>query len=106
MLGWYAGGMLVILMLICYGASADNYAMDDLVFIKHNLTQNYYIWQKPFDEKEMSEENLNGNVIYYDSDGILNSYDVCPSTCYQFMLNRTELMGDTIQDGFKAKDVN
>ena len=97
---------MILLILICYGSSADNYMMDDLVFIKHNLTQNYYVWQKPFEEKKMSEENRNGNIIYYDPDGTLNSYDKWPSTCYKFMLDRTELMGNKITDGFKPKETN
>ena len=101
--GWYTGGFLIFLMVCCYGSVVDTYMMNDMVFIKHNVTQDYYIWPEKFEEKKMDSTQMNGNTIYYDADGVLNSYYNCPSTCYKFMLDRTELMGKEIKDGFRAK---
>ena len=103
---WRVGGLWISLMTaVCFCSWIDNYVMDDLVFIKQNLTEPYYIAQKPFDDPEMEAVELaEGVTVYYASSGEeLNSYYTTPSTCYQFMLERTELIGDTIEEGFKAK---
>ena len=46
---------------------------------------------------------MNGNVIYFSRGEEINSYHVFPGTCYEFMLERSTLIGDEIEDGFKAK---
>ena len=102
---WRIGGLwLAGLTAVCFCSWIDNYAMDCFVFIKQNLTDPYYITQKPFDDPEMGEAELaDGVTVYYTVEGELNSYYTYPSTCYQSMLERTELIGDTIEEGFKAK---
>lgn len=97
-----AGG-LVLLIAACYCPYVDNYMMDLGVFIKHNIREPYYIFQKEYDESETGVYELNGNAVYYSEQGIVNSYYNCPSTCYEDMLLRSELMGDKIEDGFQAK---
>ena len=102
---WQAGGIwLSILTALCFCSWLDNYLMDDLVFIRQNLTEPYYILQKPFDDPDMAAvEMADGVTVYYAVEGENNSYYTTPSTCYQYMLERTELIGDTIEEGFRAR---
>jgi hypothetical protein len=100
----YFGGTVFVLILICFAPTLDHYATDDLVFIKHNFRTSYYIRQQPFDDNRMGYVELNGNKIYYPLKGEVNSYYYCPSTCYKMMLDRSELIGDTIKSGFRAKE--
>jgi hypothetical protein len=81
----------------------DNYFMDSLVFVKHNLTAGYYVYPIPFEVAEMSEYDMDGVTVYIAGPYEKNSYYTCPSTCYDFMAERTELIGSTIKEGFKAK---
>lgn len=102
----YFGGTVMVLIMICFASLLDHYMMDDLVFIKHEASAPYYLMQKPFDDPKMGEVDIKGNKIYYAVEGELNSYYTCPSTCYKEMLDRSELIGDTIKSGFKAKNDN
>lgn len=96
-------GFLLMFIFLCFTSWLDNYAEDDLVFAKHEIRSPYYLLQEPFPDAETGSEKLNGNSVYYSEHGEINSYYHCPSTCYRFMLDRSELIGDTIQDGFRAK---
>ena len=99
----YFGGTAVVLIALCFAALLDHYVMDDLVFAKQYAGKSYYVMQQPFDDSETGTEELNGNKVYYSVEGQINSYYSCPSTCYKDMLDRSELIGDTIKSGFKAK---
>ena len=99
----YFGGTAVVLIALCFAALLDHYVMDDLVFAKQYAGESYYVMQQPFDDSETGTEELNGNKVYYSVEGQINSYYSCPSTCYKVMLDRSELMGNTIKSGFKAK---
>jgi hypothetical protein len=90
-------------VLICALPWTANYLKDDADFLVKRAADPYYLVQKPFEDSKTDSENLNGNTIYYSEKGEVNSYYHCPSTCYKFMLDRTELIGDTIRQGFKAK---
>jgi hypothetical protein len=96
-------GLILLLLFLCFAGWFDNYAEDDLVFVKHEIRSPYYVLQEPFEDAETGSEELNGNTVYYSEGGEINSYYHCPSTCYKFMLDRTELIGDTIREGFMAK---
>lgn len=96
-------GLILLLLFLCFAGWFDNYAEDDLVFVKHEIRSPYYVLQEPFEDAETGSEELSGNTVYYSEGGEINSYYHCPSTCYKFMLDRTELIGDTIRQGFKAK---
>ncbi len=97
------GGM-VFCIFVSLTPYLDNYITDGGVFVKQNLTQPYYIVQKPYDAGGMESVTINGNQIYYNaSPNEINSYYVCPGTCYNFMLERSTLIGDTIKEGFKPK---
>ncbi len=67
------------------------------------LREPYYIVQKDYEEGNMDSLEMNGNVIYFSRGEEINSYHVFPGTCYEFMLERSTLIGDEIEDGFKAK---
>lgn len=82
----------------------SNYIDDAGVFLKHNLKEPYYITQKDYDDTETAYMEINGNKIFYSVKGEINSYYLFPNTCYKFMLERSTLIGDKIEDGFKAKD--
>ncbi len=98
--------MTSILIAVCFAARIDHYLMDDLVFVKHHLAENYYILQKPFDDALMDVEYIGeaGIPVYYTAnDEEKNSYYYSPSTCYYMMLERTEPIGNTVKDGFRPK---
>ncbi|MCR4596524.1 MAG: hypothetical protein K5673_07055 [Lachnospiraceae bacterium] len=95
-----------VLICLCLASRADHYLMDDLVFIKHHLADPYYVIQRPFEDVQMGVEYLGDArvpIYYTDNDEEKNSYYTPLSTCYYWMLERVEPMGDTVQDGFKAK---
>ena len=99
----YLSFSLCLLMIISMGARIDHYLMDDLVFIKHNLSEPYYIVQKPFDDPKMKViyPGDSGIAVYVtDNDEEKNSYYTPPSTCYEHMILRTVPMGDSVKDGF------
>ncbi len=81
----------------------DNYFMDDLVFVKHNLTAGYMVRPVPFEEAEMTPYDMDGVTVYVAGPYEKNSYYTCPSTCYDTMAERTKLMGTTIEEGFMAR---
>lgn len=96
-------GGLVFCIVMSVSPYWDHYITDAGVFLKQNLTQPYYIWQKDYDKAQEESYEINGNTVYYSGDGEINTYHTYPGTCYEFMLERSTLMGNDIRDGFKAK---
>ncbi len=95
---------ITLLIAINFCSWIDNYFMDDLVFVKHNLMAGYYIDPIPFEDSDMAAIDMNGQTVYVTADySEINSYNVCPGCCYGDMAERTELIGSTIREGFKAK---
>lgn len=94
-------------LVFCIAASVspywDQYITDAGVFVKQNLKEPYYIVQKDYDTAEMERYEIKGNTVYSSVEGEINSYHVYPGTCYQFMLERSTLIGDSIEEGFRAK---
>ncbi|MCI2048251.1 MAG: hypothetical protein LKJ76_00845 [Lachnospiraceae bacterium] len=101
--GLLSEGALCVLCLCCFAGWIVNYAGDDLKFIRENAGAGYYVLQEPFEDSETASEERNGCRIYYSVKGTVNSYYHCPSTCYRSMLERTELIGNTIESGFRAR---
>ncbi len=98
------GGIFVFVLIICLTPYLDNYVKDDGMFVKQNIKEPYYVVQKDYDDAPTGSVTLNGNTIYYaDNMDEINSYHFCPNTCYPPMLERSELMGERIKDGFRAK---
>ncbi len=95
------------LIFINFCSWIDNYFMDDMVFAKHYATAGYYVAPIPFEHSEMAPIDMSkdgsGQIVYASGMIEVNSYYVCPGTCYEDMILRSELIGDTIEEGFKAK---
>lgn len=70
--------------------------------IKPTVNSNY-IEQKDYDRGSMDSCEINGNTIYFSTGEEINSYHVFPGTCYKPMLERSTLIGERIEDGFRAK---
>lgn len=96
-------GTAVVCLFLCLSPYLDYYVTDDGVFLKQQLREPYYILQKDYDTSEMQKVTINGNTLYYSVEGIVNDYHKFPGSCYEFMLERTTLIGDTIEEGFMPK---
>lgn len=97
-------GGLVFCIVTCLSPYWDRYITDGGVFLKQHFTDPYYVSQKDYDVGNMDSVEINGVTVYYDSTcNEVNSYFTCPGTCYEFMLERSTLMGDSLVDGFMPK---
>lgn len=96
-------GSLVFCIVVSVSPYWDQYVTDAGVFVKQGLREPYYIRQQDYDKGSMDSCEINGNVIYFSTGEEINSYHVCPGTCYKPMLERSTLIGDRIEDGFRAK---
>ncbi len=96
-------GSLMFCILVSVSPYWDQYITDAGVFVKQRLRDSYYIVQKDYDEGSMDSCEINGNVIYFSTGEEINSYHVFPGTCYKPMLERSTLIGERIEDGFRAK---
>lgn len=96
-------GGLLFCIVVSVSPYWDQYITDAGVFLKHNLKEPYYIVQKDYDSGNMEACEIRGNKIYFAVGEEINSYHVFPGTCYQHMLERSTLIGDRIEDGFRAK---
>ncbi len=96
-------GVFAALVLINFCSWVDNYFMDDMVFLKHNLMAGHYVVPVPFDEGTMTTVDMDGLTVYVAGIDEINSYYANPGSCYDFMVERTELIGDSIKEGFKPR---
>lgn len=97
------GVILTGCICVCYCDFIDNYTQDDLSFVKQHIRDPYYISQKPFDYRDEDSLDYNGYTIYVAGYDEVNSYYKFPGVCYGVMLERSEMMGDKFEDGWKAK---
>ncbi|MBD5521661.1 MAG: hypothetical protein HDR03_10695 [Lachnospiraceae bacterium] len=96
-------GCLVFCIVVSVSPYWDRYITDAGIFIKHNIMEPYYIVQKDYESGNMESYEINGNKIYFSAEGEVNSYYTYPSTLYKGMLDEADLIGERIEDGFKAK---
>lgn len=97
-------GSLVFGLVITVSAYWEPYITYAGVFVKQNYTSPYYVWQQEYDRGEVDSLEINGNTVYYNSGSEeINSYYYFPNTCYPHMLERSTLIGNTIEEGFRAK---
>ncbi len=103
--GFYsiAAGCLTFCVIVSVSPYWDQYVTDAGVFVKQSLKEPYYIMQKDYDKGRMESCEINGNKVYFSTGEEVNSYHVFPGTCYKPMLERSTLIGDKIEDGFRAK---
>ena len=100
-------GVLVFCIFLCLSPYVDRYVTEDGVFVKQRLRDPYYITAKDYDAESMDSYVVNNNVIYFNDynpeEGERNSYHYFPSTCYQFMMDRSMLVSEDIRDGIVPK---
>lgn len=97
-------GSLLFGIVITVSAYWEPYITYAGVFVKQNYDAPYYVRQQEYDKGEVESVTINGNTIYYNSGAEeINSYYYFPNTCYPHMLERSTLIGNTIEDGFRAK---
>ncbi len=101
--GCIVTGGLMFCIIVSVSPYWDQYVTDAGVFVKQSLKEPYYIVQQDYDKGSMGSCEINGNTIYYSTEGETNSYHVFPGTCYKHMLERSTLIGDTIEEGFRAR---
>lgn len=95
-------GCVVLLMFFLLTPYWDHYFMDDVLFVKQNLTAPYYICQKDYETSPMAEYNMNGITVYCPAQGQITGYQYFPSSSYSYMINCTELRGSSLRDGFRS----
>lgn len=102
---WKAPGIfLALFVLIGYCSWIDHYTNDGLSFVKQQVKEPWYLIQKPYPGGESeSAMTVDGVTFYVAGTDEVNSYYAFPGTCYNFMLERTKLLGDSIEDGFAPK---
>lgn len=88
----------VVAILTCMAPLWNHYMMDTLLFVKHNLTENYYIMPKDYDEMDKEEFEVDG-VTFYTGDWL--SYYSFPGAGHK---DHFALMGKTIKDGIKYRN--
>ena len=96
---------MVAIAVVCFGNWTARYLkVDKERFVEH-AKDGYYVTPIPFPDSETEEVNMNGIIVYntVHEDDEINSYYNCPSSCYSDMMNRSEPIGTTLKEGFKAK---
>ena len=97
--------VMVAIAVVCFGNWTARYLkVDKERFVEH-AKDGYYLTPIPFPDSETDEVNMNGVIVYntVHEDEEVNSYYNCPSSCYGDMMNRSEPIGTTLKEGFKAK---
>ncbi len=95
-------GCVVLLMFFILTPYWDHYFVDDVLFIKRNITEPYYICQKDYETSPMTEYNMNGVTVYCPEQGQITGYQYFPSSSYNFMIINTELRKSSLKDGFRS----
>ena len=79
------------------------YTLFDMQWVKNHITDEAYLRQQDYDEVEAAELQMGALTVYYPAEGENISYHAFPATAYAHMAERTQLRGEEIGDGFKAK---
>lgn len=95
-------GCVVFVMFFVLTPYWDHYFSDDLLFIKQNITEPYYIRQKEYNTSSMKEYDMNGITVYCPTEGDTVGYNYFPSSAYDYMITNTELRGNTLKKGFRS----
>lgn len=77
----------------------------DISYIQNTLNGDYLKWQKDYPEAEMKAGTVDGITVYYPVEpGGQSWYDAFPATPFGENLIYWEARGETIEDGFRAKE--
>ncbi len=96
---------MVAIAVVCFGNWTLQYLKVDKERFVDHVKDPYYVTPIPFADSETDEVDMNGVIVYntVHEDEEINSYYNCPCSCYNDMINRSELIGTTLKEGFKAK---
>lgn len=85
------------------GIYVSYYTLTDMNWLKQHLRDRAYVRQQDYDRVETGEISVGSLTVYYplESDNI--SYHAFPATAYEGMALRSEMRGDSIEDGFQPK---
>lgn len=95
-------GGIVVLMFFMGSSFWENYFTVDMVFLKHNIAEPYYVLQKDYDSTELKTIDLNGVTIYAPVQGEVSGYYNFPTTTYPSMIDDVELRGNELKNGFRS----
>lgn len=95
--------IMVIAALIIFGNWTLHYVKVDVKHFAAHVKDSYYAVPIPFEDADTDEIEMDGVKVYNSAHEEVNSYYYCPNSCYLDMIKRTELIGSTIEEGFKAK---
>lgn len=96
-------GILIAVIFFSVSPFWDHYITDAGVFVKQRLRDEYYIMPRDYDRPETKMVESGETEFYVPVKGEFLSYYAFPGGCYEFMIERTELRGESIEDGFRAK---
>ncbi len=82
-----------------------NYFDDNVEFISNYGNDGYVLWPIPFEDAETDVVDMDGVTVYNSTKEEVNSYYYCPNSCYHDMIDRTKLIGSTIEEGFMPREV-
>ncbi|WP_027209374.1 LIC_10190 family membrane protein [Butyrivibrio hungatei] len=96
---------MVAIAVVCFGNWTAHYLKVDKNRFSEHVKDGYYVTPIPFPDSETERIDMNGIIVYntVHEDDEVNSYYNCPSSCYGDMMNRSEPIGTTLKEGFKAK---
>ena len=97
--------VMVAIAVVCFGNWTAHYLKVDKNRFSEHVKDGYYVTPIPFPDSETERIDMNGIIVYntVHEDDEVNSYYNCPSSCYGDMMNRSEPIGTTLKEGFKAK---
>lgn len=95
-------GCVVFIMFFTLTPYWEHYFSDDILFLKNQIAQPYYICQKDYDTSPMTTYDMNGITIYSPVQGQIAGYAYFPCSSYDYMILNTELRGSTLKEGFRS----
>ena len=93
-------GFLVLSVLTCLMPYWNHYVTDDLLFVRHHLTERYYVVPKDYERFDAYEIALDGVTFYRPGNDGKCGYYGFPA-CMRDP-KEVELRGETIRDGFRG----
>ncbi|MDR2888550.1 MAG: hypothetical protein LBV33_01765 [Lachnospiraceae bacterium] len=101
--GAIAVGMMTAWIYIAFSPFVYNYITVAGVFAKQNVSAPYYLMPQDYDQPATKVLMMGTTAFYVPLDSEYLSYYDFPGSCYGFMVERSEMRGETIADGFRAK---
>ncbi|MFI3212525.1 MAG: hypothetical protein R3Y24_04205 [Eubacteriales bacterium] len=93
---------MTLCIFVCITPMIDQYVKDAGVVIKQRILEPYYIVQMPYEVAELKTFEVDGVTFYTPESGESLGYAPLPSTAYAFMMEESQLRGDSFEDGFQS----